>query len=166
MRKPVFSVICFLALVLLPVAVAQEPEEPAEPPHPEVPPFLVVPEALEEMIDVAMGQNPELRLAEAALLQAEAELNMTRLRVAQEVAEIHREREKLRMALGLMEERMDWNFEALLALADQCEFLCFVVRGYGILATTKERAVHMDAPAIPPDIPVFVPEAPGPSPVE
>ena len=50
--------------------------------------------------------------------------------------------------------------DALLALTDLCEPLCFVVRDYGILATTRARAQTIPGPSIPEDIPFFAPEEP------
>ncbi|MCP4643450.1 MAG: hypothetical protein GY851_23585 [bacterium] len=43
----------------------------------------------------------------------------------------------------------------LTALTDQCEMLAFVIRDYGILATTRERAMRIDAPAIPENLPLL-----------
>lgn len=45
---------------------------------------------------------------------------------------------------------------ALLALADTYGDLCFVVRDYGIFATTLERAMTINAPAIPANVPLLV----------
>ena len=47
--------------------------------------------------------------------------------------------------------------EALRALSDQCEPLCFVIRDYGILATTREHAERIVAPTIPEDVPLHAP---------
>ncbi len=45
--------------------------------------------SLESMIEQAMHRNPEIRLAEAKLRQAEAELELARLQVVQEITELH-----------------------------------------------------------------------------
>lgn len=47
--------------------------------------------------------------------------------------------------------------DAFLALADICGDVCFVVRDYGIFVTTPQRAATIEAPTIPPDIPLYVP---------
>lgn len=61
------------------------------------------------------------------------------------------------------------------SLADMIEPLCFVIRDYGVFATTTERARYVPGPSIPPGIPFYVhatgeesaaaprPEAPAPS---
>ncbi|MCC6485924.1 MAG: TolC family protein [Candidatus Hydrogenedentes bacterium] len=46
--------------------------------------------------------------------------------------------------------------EGLLALADVYGDLCFIVRDYGIFATTPERAATINAPSIPSGIPLYV----------
>lgn len=244
-------------------AVAQEPPPKASPGFP---PDWFIPENLEEMLAWAMDRNPKIKLAEAKLRQAQAELNAARLEVAQEVAEVHGERLRLRQMItqterikeygdaealielgaqlnaaeararyllgvgafpmpgeqegpheapmrpaarppvppemaGRLEKRLDIELEpmpltdalerlgaaadvqimtdltlppvevalagqdltvgeALTALADQCDFLCFVVRDYGLFATVRDRARQIQAPAIPGEVPLFVPELP------
>lgn len=46
---------------------------------------------------------------------------------------------------------------ALLATTENAGDLCFVFRDYGFFVTTSERAMTMNAPAIPPNIPLLVP---------
>ena len=46
---------------------------------------------LEELLQKALQDNPDLRVAESKLREAEAELNRTRLQVLQKVARIHQE---------------------------------------------------------------------------
>ncbi|MCC6699555.1 MAG: TolC family protein [Candidatus Hydrogenedentes bacterium] len=46
--------------------------------------------------------------------------------------------------------------DGLLALADVYGDLCFIVRDYGIFATTPERAATINAPSIPAGIPLYV----------
>lgn len=46
--------------------------------------------------------------------------------------------------------------DGLLALADAYGDLCFVVRDYGVFATTMERAVTISAPTIPANVPLLV----------
>ncbi len=41
----------------------------------------------------------------------------------------------------------------LLAIADQMDGLCFVIRDYGILVTTQERAWRISGATIPPEVP-------------
>ncbi len=258
-----FSLASVLVMWTVPVAQAQE----HPPPHHEEPLLPETPGSLEEMLDIAMEHNPEIRLKEAQLHQAEAELHATRLRVAREVTEIHARRAKVRHLLGLIESRemtgeleakmaeldaqlaeleaharfvlgMGWppheghphegpetpgikfeprprpempsHFQELLdkpvsldlvhvplrealevisgqagvevacnrdlpevevsidvqdaplhevltVLADQFDFLCFVMRDYGVFATTREHASGLPAPTVPPDIPLFAP---------
>ncbi len=45
---------------------------------------------------------------------------------------------------------------ALLALVDAYGDLCFVIRDYGIFATTTERAMTIDAPTVPANVPLLV----------
>ncbi len=47
---------------------------------------------------------------------------------------------------------------ALMVLADQLDFVAFVLRDYGVLVTHKERALHTEGPAIPSDLPFFAVE--------
>lgn len=46
--------------------------------------------------------------------------------------------------------------DALMALADAYGDVCFVIRDYGIFATTAERAMTINAPTIPANIPLLV----------
>jgi hypothetical protein len=56
--------------------------------------------------------------------------------------------------------------QVMRALSDQMAFLAFVFRDYGVLVTHRERAMQIDAPAIPENLPLFQPEMPGPHPEE
>ncbi|HQE81455.1 MAG TPA: hypothetical protein PLM14_00560 [Candidatus Hydrogenedentes bacterium] len=47
--------------------------------------------------------------------------------------------------------------DALLALSDAGQDICFVIRDYGIFATTQERAIYINAPTIPGTVPLCVP---------
>ena len=45
--------------------------------------------------------------------------------------------------------------QAIVAVVDQGDdYLAFVLREYGVLVTTRERAMGMNAPTIPPDVPL------------
>jgi len=260
------SVVLLTAIICF--AAAQEPpREPERPPEPGAPPLPPIPERLEEMIDIAMSQNPDIRVAETQVQQAEAELRRVRLQAFRELNTLNRERVRIREQLDLavaldreqsatprqkadleaqlagvemqiryllgigpeggpvpgdkprlpreslvsrprppippdIEERLKQRLsvveptrlgellsiisqntgvlvvpdvlcidnelevragkdmmlrDVLLALADQHESLCFVIRDYGILATVIERAETMVAPTIPADIPLYVP---------
>jgi hypothetical protein len=46
--------------------------------------------------------------------------------------------------------------DALLALADAYGDVCFVIRDYGVFATTTERAMSINAPTIPANVPLLV----------
>lgn len=71
-------------------AASKEPEKPkpAAPAKPEKP----APPNLEEMIARAMKDNPDVRVAEAKLREAEAELNRARLQVTKKVLALHQTR--------------------------------------------------------------------------
>lgn len=56
---------------------------------------------------------------------------------------------KLTLKLGSTSVR-----NVLLALSDQSDGICFVIRDYGILVTTRERAESINAPTIPEDVPL------------
>jgi len=47
--------------------------------------------------------------------------------------------------------------DALLALADLGQDVCFVIRDHFIFATTRERAMQISAPTIPEDVPLYLP---------
>ncbi|GMV91353.1 MAG: hypothetical protein AMXMBFR82_11310 [Candidatus Hydrogenedentota bacterium] len=47
--------------------------------------------------------------------------------------------------------------DGLLALTDAYGDLCFVIRDYGVFATTTERAMTINAPTIPANVPLLVP---------
>jgi hypothetical protein len=46
--------------------------------------------------------------------------------------------------------------QALQALVDQSDYLCFVLRDYGILATVRDKAERINAATIPEDVPLYV----------
>jgi hypothetical protein len=46
---------------------------------------------------------------------------------------------------------------ALLAISDACTDTCFLIRNYGIFATTRDKAQRINAPCIPEDVPLYVP---------
>jgi len=83
-----------LAALLLGAALASCQQPGPSPPKTEKTPDVKVPDVkdqpdkskLEEMIEKALKDNPDLRLAQAKLAEAEAELNRARLLVAQNVA--------------------------------------------------------------------------------
>lgn len=47
--------------------------------------------------------------------------------------------------------------DALLAIADQSGDLCFLIRSYGIFATTRQNAETLSGPSIPDTVPYYVP---------
>ncbi|MCL4691381.1 MAG: hypothetical protein KJ060_02590 [Candidatus Hydrogenedentes bacterium] len=47
--------------------------------------------------------------------------------------------------------------DCLMALSDAYGDLCFVIRDYGVFATTTERAMTINAPTIPANVPLLVP---------
>jgi hypothetical protein len=61
---------------------------------------------LEEMLNKALKDNPDIRVADAKVREAEAELNRTRLQVTQKVLAFHYSRESQRAVLKFAEENM------------------------------------------------------------
>lgn len=85
MRKSVVEMGTLAALLLgAALAWGQQPASPA--PVQNAPKDQPAKSKLEEMIEKALHDNPDLRLAEAKLAEAEAELNKARLLVVQKVA--------------------------------------------------------------------------------
>jgi len=121
----VVSVLVVLLTATLHIAVAQEPPPEPERPPEAGPPLPPIPERLEEMIDIAMSQNPDIRVAEAQVQQAEAELRRVRLQAFRELNTLNRERVRIReqldvaVALGQMATlREKADLEAELAGVD------------------------------------------------
>ena len=274
-RPELWVLAAFVLLGLGGLAGAQEPPQRPEPPEEHFMPPL--PERLEELIEIAMHQNPDIALAEAQIREAAAHLRQVKLGVIQELTEVHHQRRGLHEALEMIARKVEtgvapWEeraevqrrqveldartryllgmgigmpmeaeldgmprppqeplirvprpqgFEAypwrevletpfpihenttlgalletvsasvdvnvvidlevdsqaeirfagraelplrslLLALTDQIEYLAFVARDYGILATHRERAQRIDAPAIPGNLPLYVQAPPPP----
>ena len=88
MRKIMVEAAATAALIIGATLAWQQPS--LSPPKTDVKPPELKPEPakskLEEMIEKALHDNPDLRLAEAKLAEAEAELNKARLLVVQKVA--------------------------------------------------------------------------------
>jgi hypothetical protein len=59
---------------------------------------------LEEMLNKALKDNPDIRVAEAKVREAEAELNRTRLQVTQKVLAFHHTRESQKAIVKVAEE--------------------------------------------------------------
>src|SRR5262249_19275307 len=59
---------------------------------------------LEEMLNKALKDNPDIRVAEAKVREAEAELNRTRLQVTQKVLAFHHARESQKALIKVAEE--------------------------------------------------------------
>jgi len=59
---------------------------------------------LEEMLNKALKDNPDIRVAEAKVREAEAELNRTRLQVTQKVLAFHHLRESQKAVIKVSEE--------------------------------------------------------------
>src|SRR6266446_4052252 len=59
---------------------------------------------LEEMLSKALKDNPDIRVAEAKVREAEAELNRTRLQVTQKVLAFHHTRESQKAIVKIAEE--------------------------------------------------------------
>src|SRR5262249_129713 len=64
------------------------------------------PLTLEEMLAQAAESNPDVRVAEAKLREAEAELNRTRLQVTQKVVKLYQECKAQRSTLEEAEQRL------------------------------------------------------------
>src|SRR5207249_5267404 len=63
---------------------------------------------LEEMLNKALKDNPDIRVADAKVREAEAELNRTRLQVTQKVLAFHYSRESQKAVVKFAEERMQY----------------------------------------------------------
>ncbi len=59
---------------------------------------------LEEMLNKALKDNPDIRVAEAKVREADAELNRTRLQVTQKVLVFHHSRESQKAIIKVAEE--------------------------------------------------------------
>src|SRR5206468_5992476 len=59
---------------------------------------------LEEMLNKALKDNPDIRVAEAKVREADAELNRTRLQVTQKVLAFHYSRESQKAVIKVSEE--------------------------------------------------------------
>src|SRR5213594_1163492 len=62
------------------------------------------PATLEEMLAKALKDNPDIRVAEAKVREADAELNRTRLQVTQKVLAFHHSRESQKAIIKVAEE--------------------------------------------------------------
>lgn len=72
---------------------------------------------------------------------------------------VDREVESLPITISVRDSPLLGNLHALVDLGNG---LCFVIRDYGIFATTRERAQTINAPTIPEDVPLYVPVLEGP----
>ncbi len=112
----------FLALVIaaghvLPgVAVAQAPPQTEQPAKPTYPPAgssgaqkasPAVSATLEEMLAKALKDNPDIRVAEAKVREAEAELNRIRLQVVQKVVTLHHALEAQKSAIEAVAAQLE-----------------------------------------------------------
>jgi hypothetical protein len=62
--------------------------------------------SLEEMLNKALKDNPDIRVAESKVREAEAELNRTRLQVTQKVLAFHHNHEAQKAAVKVAEEEL------------------------------------------------------------
>jgi hypothetical protein len=62
--------------------------------------------SLEEMLNKALKDNPDIRVAESKVREAEAELNRTRLQVTQKVLAFHHTHEAQKAAIKVAEEEL------------------------------------------------------------
>jgi hypothetical protein len=81
-------------------------EGPADPKDPKKPAEEKKPSQLEELIAQALQGNPDVRVAEAKMREAEAELNRTRLQVIQKVVAHQHNTEALESAVKTAESRL------------------------------------------------------------
>src|SRR5713226_2347416 len=86
---------------------AEQPKVPGDKPAKDAPPKT----KLEEMIQQALRNNPDIRVAEAKVAEAEAELNRTRLVIMQKVVLYNTNLAEAKAKVALAERR----FERLLA---------------------------------------------------
>src|SRR5262249_49519257 len=61
---------------------------------------------LEEMLNKALKDNPDIRVAEAKMREADAELNRTRLQVTQKVLIFHHSRESQKAMVKVAEDNL------------------------------------------------------------
>src|SRR5262249_48929868 len=61
---------------------------------------------LEEMLNKALKDNPDIRVAEAKMREADAELNRTRLQVTQKVLIFHHSRESQKAIVKVAEDNL------------------------------------------------------------
>ena len=102
------SMACFLPLL------AQEEEEVDYGPFMEP-----IPEELGVMIDIALGENPEIQVAEAEVRAAAAALRRQQLEVIEEVTNVFQERRRIREGLEQLAEKEEALDRALKDAADQ-----------------------------------------------
>src|SRR6516164_866853 len=114
MREAVVKAVGIVAALLVgsPWTFGQTPAgdkpKPVSPPAKEAPAQPkaekpVVP-TLEEMLTRALKDNPDVRVAEAKVREAEAELNRTRLQVTQKVIAVHKALEAQKGLVDLAEK--------------------------------------------------------------
>src|SRR4029077_15972519 len=68
-----------------------------------------LPESLEETLSQVLHQNPDIRVAEAQLREAEAELQRVRLQVMQKAITLYHALESERTAVRQAEEKLTWS---------------------------------------------------------
>jgi hypothetical protein len=89
-----------LAALLLTACLAHGQADPNKPEDPKVNRWEKTPKSkLEEWLEQALRHNPDIRVAEAKVREAEAELNRTRLSVAQKVAALYAAQEAARKSV-------------------------------------------------------------------
>jgi hypothetical protein len=108
-RKPIEVIALALLLSLIAVAAGQERERPPASPA-EKPPGVKMSEPaprsqLEQLLEQALRDNPDIRVAEAKAREAEAELRRARLLVAQKVTVAHAAVEAARAAVEAAQAR-------------------------------------------------------------
>lgn len=97
---------------------------------------------LEEMLNKALKDNPDIRVAEAKVREAEAELNRTRLQVTQKVLAFHHSRESQKAIIKVAEEDLQriQKLEASKAVSQE-----EVKQAQQRLSTSKAKLAEIEA---------------------
>jgi hypothetical protein len=105
MRLTKASVTATFAVILITrSADAQETTAPEQKPKQPAKELAGAATSLDEMLTKALKDNPDIRVAEAKVREAEAELNRTRLQVTQKVIAFHRKWESQRLIVDLCQK--------------------------------------------------------------
>src|SRR5438552_2394915 len=106
MRKVMIEALALAVLLAGVTLVDAQPKPPASSPAADEKKPEPKKSALGELLEQALRNNPDIHVAEAKLREAEAELNRTRLLVAQKVVALHANLEAARATVAVGEARL------------------------------------------------------------